>query len=511
MGSKSGGCNSSTRDDKNIINNINKNNVNMNKKGGLGERLDDWRQYFKRVNSDIFDIIEHAIMVAASDCPKEYRVRKAGIAELLFSCRMTRCIGCDRVELATCHHGDGEIDDHGGHDDDHSGGAGGGDGSKVDSISRDDGDDDVGGDDDDSDDDDDDDDDVEIDIVGGGNEGREVELNDNMVDPASNISYGEAEALTDLIEEERDLINEVLRIKDILYNSQDESDSVLFESLRRLQLMHLTINILKETEIGKAVNGIRRHSSKDIRHLARSLIDGWKVIVDEWVKSTQDLAGGTPDSINPSTVDEEEGLPSPPMDEGAFFSTQPMDFDQIFDGMDDDGNFRNPVEFNNNREAARKPSAVKPDAPKRREEPPKQATPISKDNRAQEMKTQKPLLKPAKPSNMQLGPGRSLKPNGDVKPLKDSRVRAKPENPPAQRRPTPQPQKPRPVNEDSVQEKLEATKRKLQERYQQAENAKRQRTIQVMEIHDLPKQGLVNKNPHAKFGNHNRNWANGRK
>lgn len=29
----------------------------------------------------------------------------------------------------------------------------------------------------------------------------------------------------------------------------------------------------------------------------------------------------TPDSIDPSVVDEEEGLPSPPMDEGAFFST----------------------------------------------------------------------------------------------------------------------------------------------------------------------------------------------
>ncbi|KAH9625839.1 hypothetical protein KSS87_015162 [Heliosperma pusillum] len=506
MGSKSGGCNSSTRDDKN--NNINKNNVNMNKKGGLGERLDDWRQYFKRANCDIFDIIEHAIMVAASDCSKEYQVRKSGIAELLFSCRMTRCVGCDRVELATCHHLDVGIDDHVHGDED--GGDGGGKESKVNSISisRDVGDDDgVNGDDDD-----DDDDDVEIDIVGGGNEVREVELIDNMVDPGSNFSYGEAEALTDLIEEERDLINEVLRIKDILYNSQDESDSVLFESLRRLQLMHLTITILKETEIGKAVNGIRRHNSKDIRHLARSLIDTWKVIVDEWVKSTQDLTeGGTPDSINPSTVDEEEGLPSPPMDEGAFFSTQTMDFDQSHDcvsPMISVIDFRNPVEFNNNRQAARKPSAVKPDAPKRREEPPKQATPIS--NRAHEMKMQKPLLKPAKPSNTQLGPGRSLKPNGDVKLVKDSKARAKPENPVVQRRPTPQPQ-PRSVNEDSVQEKLEATKRKLQERYQQAENAKRQRTIQVMEIHDLPKQGLVNKNPHAKFGNHNRNWANGRK
>lgn len=32
---------------------------------------------------------------------------------------------------------------------------------------------------------------------------------------------------------------------------------------------------------------------------------------------------GTPDSINPSVLDEEEGLPSPPLDEGAFFATEP--------------------------------------------------------------------------------------------------------------------------------------------------------------------------------------------
>ena len=31
---------------------------------------------------------------------------------------------------------------------------------------------------------------------------------------------------------------------------------------------------------------------------------------------------GTPDSVKPSVVDEEEGLPSPPMDEGAFFAAQ---------------------------------------------------------------------------------------------------------------------------------------------------------------------------------------------
>lgn len=42
---------------------------------------------------------------------------------------------------------------------------------------------------------------------------------------------------------------------------------------------------------------------------------------------------GTPDSLNPSYVDdEEEGLPSPPLDEGVFFATQPtsMELSQVW-------------------------------------------------------------------------------------------------------------------------------------------------------------------------------------
>ncbi|XP_074276763.1 putative mediator of RNA polymerase II transcription subunit 26b [Silene latifolia] len=465
MVSKSGGCNTNiSRDDDNI-------NININNKGGGGGgevNLDNWRQYFRKPNSDIFDIIEHAIMVAASDFPNEYRVRKLGIAELLFTCRITRCLTCRRVELPLSSDHDVRDVNVGGNDDD-----------------------------------------VDVDVDIGGNEGVETELNNNN---NSNINYGDVEALTDLMEQEKQLINEVLRIKDVLYNNQLESDSVLMESLRRLQLMHLTINLLKETEIGKAVNHIKRHSSKDIRNLARSLIAEWKIVVDEWVESTRELAEkGTPDSVNPSTVDEEEGLPSPPMDEGVFFTTQTMDFNQFFDGMDDDGNPRNCGEFNKNRETGRKPAVVKPGVPKRREEPPKEETPASKDNRPRQMNNQLPLPKPSKPSSTPSGNGRPLKPNGDDKLPKDLKCQLNHEKPVVQRRPTLQPEKPRSFNEGSVQEKLEATKRKLQERYQQAENAKRQRTIQVMEIQDLPKQGHVNKNLNAKFGNLNRNWANGRK
>ncbi|KVE00003.1 hypothetical protein Ccrd_024104 [Cynara cardunculus var. scolymus] len=55
----------------------------------------------------------------------------------------------------------------------------------------------------------------------------------------------------------------------------------------------------------------------------------------------------------------------------------------------------------------------------------------------------------------------------------------------------------------SIEEKLEASKRKLHERYSEVENAKRQRRIQVVEPHQLKKQGLIvpkTRNENGKWG-----------
>lgn len=151
--------------------------------------LDDWRNYFRTANWDIFDIIDHAIMVAATDCPKEFKLRRDRIAERLFSCRLTKCSGCERVELAIPND-DVEEDDEervckSGFDRD--GGefeAGASKESKV-NDSRDD----------------------------------QGEMNTNHV---SNYSYGDAEALTDEIEEQNQIVGEVLRIKEILLAREEE-------------------------------------------------------------------------------------------------------------------------------------------------------------------------------------------------------------------------------------------------------------------------------------------------
>ncbi|KAL9427855.1 hypothetical protein AB3S75_029941 [Citrus x aurantiifolia] len=441
--------------------------------------LDNWRNYFRSANGDIFDIIDHAVMVAALDCPKEFKLRRDRIAEKLFTCKLTRCSGCDRVELAVPSGNEFDDDEEDCKRDGCEFEAGGSKESKVNSC-------------------------------------RDDHVSNQIV---SNFSSGDiAEALTDEIEEESQVVGEVLRIKEILHNSRDESDSVLFESLRRLQLMALTVDTLKATEIGKAVNGLRKHGSKQIRHLARTLIEGWKDLVDEWVNATKAIAEGTPDSVNPSVVDEEEGLPSPPLDELAFFAgpSAGIELSQFFDGMDDFGNPRNSGEFIKNRESGRKSSVENQNIAKRKQQTPNEPNVLAKDNNSLQMKRQEAVVRPNKPSNKpsntNSGPGRPLKQNMGQKVDNESKLQQKSDKAAINKKPlNSQHNKLKSSDEDAVQVKLEATKRKLQESYQLAENAKKQRTIQVMELHDLPKQGLGNRNPQLRPGNYNRHWANGRR
>ncbi|XP_043693715.1 probable mediator of RNA polymerase II transcription subunit 26b [Telopea speciosissima] len=443
--------------------------------------LDYWRKYFRSTNSDIFNVIEYAIMVAASDCPNELKKRRDGIAERLYTCKYTRCSGCDGVELAVRKEEEG----------DDSGCKSSGD--FVGSVGK------------------------ESKVNSSTNDNTE-----NDIKRVSNFSYDEAEALTEEIEEESLIVGEVLRIKEILVNSQDQSGGILFESLRRLQLMALTVDTLKATEIGKAVNCLRKHNDKQIRHLTRTLIDGWKGMVDEWVNAAAAVAGtvsvteGSPDSINPSVVvDEEEGLPSPPLDEGIFFSTQTtsIELSQFFDGMDEDGNPRNNGEFDKKRENGRKTTMESHNNPKRKPLLPDESNMLTKDSKGQPVRKPEAVIRQTKPSNTESGPGRPPKQSSVPKSNSETKFQQKMDINGIQKRPeSGQQDKLKSSDEISVRAKLEAAKRKLQEGYQQAENAKKQRTIQFMELHDLPKQGLGHRLPHVKPGNNNNwQWANGRR
>lgn len=172
-----------------------------------GAQMDYWREYFRSANANIFEIIEKAIMLAASDCPKEFKNRRDNIAQILFNCKLIKCSGCDKEELALPVV-DNQEHDHDHHDDDGKVNENkltnvnancSKESSKVINWSR-------------IDDDDNDDDDVDHDDDVKANESNQV----------SNYSYGDAEALTDELEQESQTFGEVMRIKEIVDNSPDE-------------------------------------------------------------------------------------------------------------------------------------------------------------------------------------------------------------------------------------------------------------------------------------------------
>ncbi|KAK1427009.1 hypothetical protein QVD17_15691 [Tagetes erecta] len=446
--------------------------------------IDYWRKYFSNANASIFEIIEGAIMLAANDCPKEFKIRRDGIAQILFSCRLIKCSGCDKEQLAVSVDDDDDLQHH-----------------DVDV--------DV--------DDDDEEEEVEVKFKSklvdvdrncskesskvidrsrkDYDDDDHVEVNDSK-NQVSSYSYGDAEALTDEIEQEAETFGEVMRIKEIVDNSPDESASVLCNSLRKLQLMSISVETLKATEIGKSVNVLRKHASKDVRQIARTLIEVWKEMVDEWVNATTKMtvSENTPESINPSVVDEEEGLPSPPLDDLAFLDPHSMSLElseKFFDDVDDYGNPRK----NENRSNRKPPPIENHNVSKwKQQKPLNGATMASKPS----------VTKPCQPPVTDSSSGRRMNPNTE-------RKLQNPEKPILHKKPEiPQQRKPMSSSGETDQDKLEATKRKLQERYRQAENVKRQRTIQVMELHDLPKQDVL-KNQHTRPGhNHYRHWANGR-
>ncbi|PKA66847.1 putative mediator of RNA polymerase II transcription subunit 26b [Apostasia shenzhenica] len=243
---------------------------------------------------------------------------------------------------------------------------------------------------------------------------------------------GDGEAAEALMREEsQSITGEVMRIKEAISKKKD----------------------YVETKIGRAVNPWRKHDNKDIRLLVRALINGWKVKVDEWLKTTAAVtaADSSPDSINPSVVDDDDdgGLPSPPLEEEAFnfSSNYDFQFSEIFDGLDDDGNCIFFVGDSCGKSTS-------------------EGTMSSEEH---ELKTKEELLRQQvveeKPEKPHPTPNSQFKlDTQDVSIVEKSKL----------------------SDELSIQAKLELSKRKLREGYQLAENAKRKRRIQLVELHDLP-------------------------
>ncbi|KAG6641106.1 hypothetical protein CIPAW_09G049600 [Carya illinoinensis] len=284
--------------------------------------LEYWKNYFQGVDSGIFEIIDHAIMVAATDHPKEFMLQRGQIAEKLYSCQWTQCCSHEQSVVAVPKKTNNENLNYEC--------ACGRAKSRLTSIAGD------------------------LNIAGDKQAKIDSPAEMKMKLVRKN-TYSEAEALTDEIDEENEIIGEVKRIKEVLDNSQEESETVLFESLRRLQLMVLSVEVLQATMIGRAVNALRAHRSKQISQLAQILVSGWKIMVKDWLDAAAaTVAEGSTDP-NPSTV-VLKGLPSPPLDVGVFLATQtPTELSQFLDGIDDDGNPKNSMEYGKNQESGSKP------------------------------------------------------------------------------------------------------------------------------------------------------------
>lgn len=157
--------------------------------GDASVSLDKWRDYFRSSNFDIFNVIEHAIMVAACDYPYDFKLKRDRIAEMLFVSKMTKCLGCDMTERFVTNY-DG-VENNGNNAKSRTGESKYTVESKV-NYNR-------GGDDYDE-------------------SRRAIKANWNRV---SNC-IGDDEALTDEIDEEFKVFEEVLRIKEILDNKDEE-------------------------------------------------------------------------------------------------------------------------------------------------------------------------------------------------------------------------------------------------------------------------------------------------
>lgn len=304
---------------------------------------------------------------------------------------------------------------------------------------------------------------------------------------AASATYDEAEALTEELEEEILSRRDVLDMKEALRDPY-QSEREIFNALRRLELMHLSFDVLKETEIGKVVNSLRKHSSKRVATLAKRLVRDWKELVHACCRSAVDVAAAATAELADATAsasvvvnEEEYGLPSPPMDEAALLGapTSAVEMFQFWDLMDDVTSATGSVYS---------------------ESPPEDNAQFKREPDSQiEIREEQRIAKELNTTVTANGPNvkDSLKRrhNGAQRSLDKESVVPKPSNHGVLERrieagthQTMSTLKPA-VNSSFSNEKIEAAKRNLRENHEREEYAKRQRTIQLLDLDDLPKGG----------------------
>lgn len=332
--------------------------------------LDDFRSILETAGVDVWTFIDTAILVASLDYATELKERRDKIVERLYAtCIASRCRNCD--------FGNGAVDvnkeiSRGQHDEVKA--AQQASPSTPHSVN---GDDDI-----------------------------DIENDNDIIDP-----YG------GLFDDEQ---KRILEIKEHL-EDPDQSEDALIDLLQSLADMDITFKALKETDIGRHVNQLRKHSSNDVRKLVKHLVRKWKDIVDEWVKLNQP---------------------------GELASSAMMDGDSPQQKIPQNGNHQVP-DF-----------AYSPN-------PHNGSSGSDKNNSEPERKSKQAPL----PRKEAL----SSRPPQSASPAAPHSVQR------------PREQKESRESTFDADSRLASARKRLQENYKREENAKRQRTIQVMDIHEIPK------------------------
>lgn len=242
---------------------------------------------------------------------------------------------------------------------------------------------------------------------------------------------GGAEAQTEVLGAgEPDLESKIVAIRDFL-EDPNQPENELVSLLQNLADMDVTYNVLQETDIGRQVNGLRKHPSAEVRRLVKQLIRKWKEIVDDWVRL--DNSGGDGSASVMTDGDSPHKIQGrshqSPRVSGFQYSPSPQRFNGSTSEMANNG------------------SESTMDAKRR-------ASPVPAHHNSRQMNNNHHSTTTTTTTTTSSAPAKVTKEQ------KQSLVDL---------------------------DRLDSARKRLQENYQEAQNAKKQRTIQVMDINDIPK------------------------
>ncbi|XP_024978851.1 probable mediator of RNA polymerase II transcription subunit 26c [Cynara cardunculus var. scolymus] len=348
--------------------------------------LEEFRAILSNSGVDVWEIMDAAISVASTDYARELKHRRDGIVERLYT---QQCSNCD-LNL-------NEEQPNG----------------VVQTITK----------------------EVDDDCIGGGDSPLTPQSVPQDDEDEDHDPYG------GLFDDEQ---TKILRIKEQLEDRHQTEDAVI-ELLQTLADMDLTFTGLKETDIGRHVNRLRKHPSNEVKRLVKHLVSKWKDLVDEWVGSKSSHGDLAPATLTDGDSPVVHNVPR----SGQSGNHQGPDF-----GYSPNPHNGSSGSERKNSEPEQRPKAVVP----------KKAATSSR---------------PA--------------PQSQSRPAMVASASAPPPN--------------RSHKEQNIDpERLASARKRLQENYQEAQNAKKQRTIQVMDIHEIPKpkNGFISKNKGNFQGRHHR-------